>query len=381
MPTSTHLIPFFLLLLLAAACGDKDAVSPNPASAEVLFMREGTRWEFDYQDGFSEDVLVMTVEKELSKDTFLVRNSTEVGYVLPEQYYVLKEGNLYVSYRHRDASTYQIECKFGQPVGTSWQVSKFGQTYTYTIDSLNASVRTGRGLVTDAIKVKMRLHANNREGYQYISPSVGILGSGHYGGTGAMQLKDYTVSTAASSAPASLPISFGDFPFMKAGNFWTYSLSTFADDDVLKIEILSKLPSQNIYKVRLTLQSANQSNIEYWYEDRGRLMVYEEGESLRQADPIYSNVAQTAVGHGWTGTTSRGTVFVYKVVALNVPTTTYYGELPSMEVDVYNGLFSVQTNHWNPNKGLVLVNGFLYQNIIDSNVRKLARIPLPFCGY
>jgi hypothetical protein len=30
----------------------------------------------------------------------------------------------------------------------------------------------------------------------------------------------------------------------------------------------------------------------YWYEDRGLLMVYEEGETVEQGDPIYENAAQ-----------------------------------------------------------------------------------------
>lgn len=372
---------FSLLLCTAAACGDKDDVNPDVTPANVTFLKVGTHWEFDVKGGFWEGQLMMDVEKELSKDTFLVRNTTDMN-LLPLQYYVLKEGNLYTSYRHRDPDTYQIECKFGKPVGTTWQVKKFGVPYTYTIDSVNATVKSGRGVVTDAIKVQMKHNVSNKIGYQYISPSVGLLGDGNFGGTSTMQLKDYTVSTSASTAETRLPISFGDFAFMKVGNFWRYTLSTFEGDDVLKIEILSKNPSQNIYKIKITTESGSMSVVEYWYEDQGRLMVYEEGETLRQADPIYIADAHTKLGHGWVGTTAKGTTFIYKVSAINTPKTTFYGELPSMSVDVSNSLFSVQTNHWNKDKGLVLVDGgFISQDIISTNVRKAERPQLPFCGY
>lgn len=305
-----------------------------------------------------------------------------MNYASPTQYMVVKDGNLYVSYRHRDPATYQIECKFGQPVGASWEVRKAGQLYTYSIDSLNAKVKTGRGLVTDAIKVKLTPQANTSQTtYQYVSPSVGILGDGNFGSTASMQLKDYSVSTTTSTAPATLPISFGNFPFMKVGNFWRYNLSYFGgESEVIRLDIVSKLANLNVYQAKLTYESTNESTLEYWYEDQGRLMVYESGETLLQADPIYITPTKAAVGHGWTGTTSRGTTFISKISALSSTQSTFYGQQSCMSIDVSSGVFSAQTNHWNTDKGLVLVDGLMSQEIISTNVRKSPTPVVPFCG-
>jgi hypothetical protein len=99
-------------------------------------------------------------------------------------------------------------------------------------------------------------------------------------------------------------------------------------------------------------------------------MVYDEGEQVEQADPIYEDAAQAEVGHGWVGLSPTGTVFIYEVMALDEVTDTYFGELPCMTIDVGSGLFSTQTNYWNQNKGNVLVSGFVSREVTESNARR-----------
>ena len=136
----------------------------------------------------------------------------------------------------------------------------------------------------------------------------------------------------------------------------------------MEIKIDSKLADKNIYKVKLTYDG--DVSYLYWYEDRGLLMVYEDGEEIEEADPVYETLSQAKVGHGWVSPASTGTVFIYRVTALNETMDTYFGELPCMAIDVSNGLFSSQTNYWNQNKGNVLVSGLVSRDLTGSNARR-----------
>jgi hypothetical protein len=126
-------------------------------------------------DGFLYDENVETiVESQIGVDTFLVRNYAETVPVAPMQYWVLRDNNLYISYRLRDADAYQIECKFGRPAGTKWTVVKGGAPYTYSIEANKVSITTGEGVVNDAVKIKIK-SAGGAESYQYFSPTPSLF--------------------------------------------------------------------------------------------------------------------------------------------------------------------------------------------------------------
>ncbi len=335
----------------------------------VTFLKVGTSHTYLYT-GFFGGTVVAKVEQEVGKDTFMVRNSSEdVTTIYPTVYYVLKNGNLYSSFRHRDPSNYFIRCKFNVPVGTTWSGTENGTAFSCTIDSLNATVYTGKGLVKDAVKVK--IVRSNETVYNYYSPTVGLIGSGSYETDAEVQLQDYTISTLPSNG-AVYPITFGDFAFMKVGNKWRYSeVILGGEEDFVNISIESKLPNANIYKVKITYESdPSKTAYQYWYEDNGLLMVYEEGENLFNADPIYMNESVAKVGYGWTGRTGLNTIYIYKIAELNSTQTSYWGDLLTEAIDVSNGLFSAQTNYWNKDKGNVSVSGLLYRDVVSTNVRK-----------
>jgi hypothetical protein len=371
---------FLLVLGISVSCkkGSDPAPSSNNSNnggntggsnSGVTFLKVGTTHTYLYT-GFFGGTVITKVEQEVGKDTFMVRNtSEEVTTIYPTVYYVLKDGNLSSSFRLRDPNTYFIRCKFNVPVGTSWSGTENGSAFTCTIDSLNASVNTGKGLVKDAIKVKIVI--GGRTTYNYYSPTLGLLGTGSFGSDAEAQLEDYTISNLAPSG-AAYPITFGDYAFMKVGNKWRYSESIFGgDEDFVNISIESKLPNANIYKVKVAYESdASKTAYQYWYEDNGLLMVYEDGESLLSADPIYMNESIAKVGYGWAGRTGLNTLFIYKITDLDSPQTTYWGELPSMGIAVSNGLFAAQTNYWNKDKGNVLVSGLLSRDVVSTNVRK-----------
>jgi hypothetical protein len=343
-----------------------DNNSNNGNNVELSFLKEGATFKHHF-DNLFEDTITIVIEKKLAQDTFLVRYVTDLDIISPTVYWVLKNNTLYSSYRLRDPDGYQAECKFGEPVGTSWQVKKGNYLYVYTIDSLNATVVTGAGKFTDAVKIKIQSATSSQASYFYYSPTAGLLGDGKAGTQNLLEFKPGT----DVSAPAQLPaITYGNFPFLKTGNYWKYSESAFSmEDDSVLVMIESKVSGKNIYKVKLKYDSSSDAEYEYWYEDNGLLMVYEEGESLLKADPIYSSTAKSKVGHGWTGFTSSGTAFIYKITSLNEPVDTYYGPLQATAISVTSGFFSAQTNYWTENKGNVLVSGLVERNIGKSNVR------------
>jgi len=343
----------------------------NVGNVTVTFLKEGAHYTYDYSSFFGSDTVGTFVEKQLAQDTFLVRSYTAIEGIYPTQYYVLHHDELSTSFRLRDAASYQVLCKFNKPVGTSWTFTSGSYVYTCTIDSLNARVITGQGVVTDAVKVKLTLNGTSQTSYNYYSPTVGILGTGNYGSSASMQLKKYTLGTTAGTTPPSkLPaITFGSFPFMKVGNYWRYDVSTLTGTDVLKVQINSKT-SQGVYNVSLTYESDNSTSTEYWFEDNGYLMVYESGETILKADPIYMAPSAAKAGYGWTGLTSSGSSFIYKIADLNATaSSTAFGSLSCMQIDVSDGLFSSQSNYWNATKGQVSIDGLLSMDAIQSNAK------------
>jgi hypothetical protein len=359
------------VIVLISSCSSDDE-DPQPAT-EVTFLKVGTKYTMYYDDGFwNVDSLYTEVSKQLATDTFLVRNSSPSIAVAGTQYWVLKDNNFYTSIRLRDPNTYQIECKFNQPVGTTWNVTKNGVSYVYTIEELNATVTTGDGPVTDAIKIKIT--SGNQSASQYISPTVGILGSGSVNEDVVAKLIHYKVGTTAPVTKSLPKITFGNFPFLKVNNYWDYVESNFVSEVNVTTLVESKLPSSNIYKVKVTYDGT--SAYSYWYEDAGMLMVYEEGEEVVEADPIYMSTAIAEVGYGWAGLTSTNSMFIYTVEEIGESYNTYFGQLPCVAISVSNGFLSSQTNYWNQNKGNVLVSGFVSRDVVDSNAKEKKKMSI-----
>jgi hypothetical protein len=363
------------VIVLISSCSS-DGEEPQPAS-EVTFLKVGTKYTMYYDDGFwNVDSLYTEVSKQLATDTFLVRNSSPTIAVAGTQYWVLKDNNFYTSIRLRDPNTYQIECKFNQPVGTSWNVTKNGVSYVYTIEELNATVTTGDGPVTDAVKIKIT--SGNQSAFQFISPTVGMLGNGSVSEDVVAKVIHYKVGTTAPVTKNLPKITFGNFPFLKVNNYWDYVESNIVSEVDVNTLVESKLPSSNIYKVKVTYDGT--PSYSYWYEDAGMLMVYEEGEEVVEADPIYMSTTIAEVGYGWAGLTSTNSMFIYNISEIGEVYDTFFGELPCVGIDVSNGLFTSQTNYWNQNKGNVFVSGFVSRELTDSNARakkKMSILPIP----
>lgn len=337
-------------------------------------MKVGTSYTYYFDDGlFNADTIRTVVEKQLATDTFLVRHTSPTIAVVNTQYWVVKDNNFYSSIRLRDPSTYSLECKFGQPVGTTWDVVKNKVPYKHSIEAVDVTVTTGDGEIKDAVKVKMRA-ANGQEAFQYFSPTVGLLGNGSISEKVSMKLVHYKVGTVEPVKGNTPRITFGGFPFMAVGKYWDYTENSIFESDVaVNISIDSK-SAQNIYKVTVTYDETPSS--QYWFEDNGMLMVYDEGETYLNADPIYMKESIATEGYGWGSLTPTGKVFIYTVDAVSEVADTYFGELPCMQISVTDGLFSSQVNYWNAAKGNVLVSGMVSREVVDSNARKQSRLPV-----
>jgi hypothetical protein len=364
-----------LALIVLFSCGSDD---PQPVTGPT-FLKVGMKYTFYYDDGFlNADSLYTIVEKQLATDTFLIRHNSETIAVGNTQYWTVKDNNLYSSIRLRDPSTYIIECKFGQPVGTSWEVVKAGTHFTYSIDALDVSITTGDGVVNDAIKIKMKA-SSGQEGVQYFSPTVGLLGNGSIGENVSMKLVHYKIGTIAATTGSTPKITFGSFPFLAVGKYWNYIESTFLGDAEVGLAIESKL-SNNIYKVKVTYDGT--SSYSYWYEDNGMLMAYDEGENYLNADPIYMKDNIATVGYGWASITPSNAILIYKITALNETTSSYFGSLPCSVIYVTDGFFGSQNNYWNANKGNVLVSGMVSRDVVASNARNnTQRASIPVITY
>jgi len=352
--------------VLFFSCGGSD--DPSPSNVDVSFLKVGTKYTYYYDDGFwNIDSIYLEVSKQLAPDTFLIRYESESIALSPTQYWVLKDNNLYTSLRLRDPDAYTLECKFGKPKGTTWKTKRRNVEYTYKIEEVNASVKTKDGVVDDAVKVKVSSGAQS--GYLYFSPTVGMLGNGSYDDETVTQKPvHYKIGTTNTTTNTIPPISFGNFPFLAVGKYWNYTQEDFFGDVVsLQIKVEEKLASKNIFKVKTTYDG--EVDYSYWYEDNGFLMVYDEGENVLNADPIYVDESIAEIGYGWGGLTPSGTLFIYTIDAKNEVVDSYYGELSCLNIGVTDGFISTQSNYWTKAKGNVKVTGMVAREIEATNVR------------
>ncbi len=341
--------------------------STNNSNTNVTFLKVGTVSRYHYTSLFDDDTLKTVVEEEIAKDTFLIRNYSPITTIIPRQYMVLSNNVLSLSTRLRDKNYYQVVCKFGQPVGTTWDVYRNGVfSYKATIDSLNARVVTEAGIYNDGVKVK--IVSGSSISYQYYSPSAGILGLKN----SSFNLKSHSTGSLSSNAPVKVPgITYGNFNFLKVGNYWKYSLSNVFSSsiDSIRLDILSK-DSRNVFKVKVYIESTKSTVYQYWFEDNGYLMVYMDGETVLNADPIYVTPSKAKVGQGWSGY-DGSTSYIYKIKSVSEnASSTKYGTLPCLAIDVSSGFFSSQTNHWNVDKGQINATGLSSQDLVNSNARQ-----------
>lgn len=359
-------VVYLVIIFLSMSCKkDKDAEVLIDGNNGVTFLKVGT----DYSYSFSGETVTSSVEQEAGKDTFLIRNYSEtVDTIFPSVYYALKDGNFSRSVRLRDPASYVLVCRFNQPQGTTWNVTdEYGRASVLTIDSVNTKVKTGKGWITDAIKV--RTVTGNTTSFDYYSPTVGFIGNGSVGTEAAIQLTEYSISTTSPTG-APYRITFGNFPFTKIGNEWTFEESSTSGKDNVTKSIDNKVGKTNIYKVRVTRESQpNIFTFEYWYEDHGRLMIYEDGENALQADIAYIDESISKVGDGWVSKTKDGKILVSRISNLNAPQSTGWGELPSEEIEIKNkeGLFA--KDYWNKDKGNLLTTGDISKVLLNSNAR------------
>src|SRR5688572_21199724 len=82
--------------------GPTDIPTDPANNSTSAFLRVGTRWDFYYNTFLGTDTIGIEIEEQLGADTFLVRNYAEEIAVIPTQYWVMKDDNLYVSFRLRD---------------------------------------------------------------------------------------------------------------------------------------------------------------------------------------------------------------------------------------------------------------------------------------
>lgn len=362
------LLPVSFFTACKKSSSDPQPSGSNSNSVNVTFLKVGASSIYNYKDFAYTDTIYSVVEKEIAQDTFLVRNYTSIPYIVPSEYFVLSGNTLSYSYRMRDPGSYQILCKFNQPVGTTWTALQDNViNYTATIDSVNAVVPSGIGMLTNVVKVKY-VDAYGNTTYQYFSPTVGIIGVGY--STATLYLKKNTTGTTVSNAPSKMPaITFGNFPFLTVGNIWKYALQEGGIADTLVVTVASK-NAQNIYTINLLDQASGTPVINYWYEDNGYLVAYQTGEQIVQGDPIYENPSIAKLNDGWVGL-SGSTTYCYRITSLDSNTTSaQYGLQACMAINVNSGLLSNQTNYWNASKGEVHVDGISFtQDLYNSNVR------------
>jgi len=352
---------YLVIIFISMSCKkDKDAgIDGNNG---VIFLKVGTAYTYS----FSGETVTSAVEQEAGKDTFLIRNFSEtIDTIFPAVYYALNDGNFSRSIRLRDPASYVLVCKFNQPAGTTWNITdENGRASVLTIDSVNTKVNTGKGWIIDAIKVKTV--TGNNTSYNYYSPTVGFIGNGSVDTEAAIQLTDYSISTSSSSG-APHPITFGNFPFTKIGNEWTFEESTTSGKDNVTKSIDNKIGKSNIYKVKVTSET-QPTTFEYWYEDHGRLMVYEDGENALQADVVYIDEAISKVGDGWVSRTKDGSIVLSRISNLNVTQATGWGPLSSVEIVIKTKGGSAK-DYWNKDKGNLLTTGDISRVLVNSNAR------------
>jgi len=356
-----NLVVYLVIVFLSMSCKkDKDAVDLNNG---VVFLKTGTAYTYSY----SGETVTSVVDQEAGRDTFLIRNySTTVDTVFPAVYYALKDGNLSRSIRLRDPESYVVVCKFNHPEGTTWNATdEFGTASVYTIDSVNTKVNTGKGWITDAIKVRCVSGTSTR--FYYYSPSVGFIGTGSAGTGATITLTDYSISTTSPSGN-SYPITFGSFPFIKIGNEWTFEETSSSGKVMVNKSVDNKVGKTNIYRVKVT-RDTQTATFEYWYEDHGRLMVYEQGENALQADVVYIDQAVSEVGDGWVSKTKEGNIILSRISSLNASQSTGWGALSAEEIELKSLEGWTAKDYWNKDKGNLLTTGGISRILVNSNAR------------
>ncbi len=366
-----------LLSTLMFSCKKKADPTPNSTNNTNVtrpeFLEEGTEYEFSYTSFFDDASVLSKVYKEVAKDTLEIRNYTTSDSYPGKYFIVWNNGSLYSSTRLRDKGNYQKICDFTAAVGTSW-AGKYG---TYSVEGHNTQVKSLFGDINDVTKIKYVQTGSTSPSYSYYSLKYGIIGQGYESNddmTTKLDLKTVKMGTKNASPATRVPaITYGDFGFFKVGAQWKYAaeVGLGGDSDTMTLDIKSKLSSSNIYEVAIKFQSESTIVTQYWYEDAGQLMIYNAGETIKQADVAYSKVAQ--VNDGWIGIDDE-TTFFYKVKDLDyLHTSTLYPDgINTTSVYVSSGLFSTQTNYWNENKGQVGINGFaIYLDLLSTkNLRK-----------
>lgn len=367
-----------VLLLSTLMFSCKKRTDPAPSStnnsnvSRPEFLEEGTEYGFTYTSFLDDASVLSKVYKEVAKDTLEIRNYTDSD-SYPGKYFIAwNNGSLYSSIRLRDKGNYQKICDFTAAVGTSW-TGKYGK---YSVEGHNTQVKTPYGDINDVTKIKYVQTGSTSPSYSYYSLKYGIIGQGYESSddmTTKLYLKTVKMGTKNVSPAATIPaITYGNFGFFKVGAQWKYAaqVGLGGEEDTMTLNIKSKLGT-NIYEVAIKFQSESTVLTQYWYEDAGQLMIYNAGETAKQADIAYSKVAQA--NDGWVGIDDE-TTFFYKVKELNyVHTSTLYPDgISTTSVYVSSGLFSTQTNYWNENVGQTGVDGFgIYLDLLSTkNLRK-----------
>lgn len=162
-------------------------------------------------------------------------------------------------------------------------------------------------------------------------------------------------------------IEFGTSDFLKVGNKWVYSASSeYGGDSALIVEIVSAHPVyEDVFKVSNRYYNRD-PYFSYWYIDGDYLKVYEQGEAVIDAHPIY-RVKNIVAGEEWQGESENEYLF-YKVDSLNVVQNCYLGSFVCNEITVeFSNAFNQQYNYWNDTIGLIkMQNDFITDYILSS---------------
>ncbi len=350
---------------------------------EVTFLKVGSEYRYLSNSLFSTDSVRSVVEEQIDDNTYLVRNYSTSGRSVPTQYYRIENGDFKISFRLRDEASYITECKFNKPKGTYWSVTKYGKNYNYQIVGVNEVISTQNKVITDAVKVQITLSGGTSTSFFYYSPTVGMIGTGDFSNESTQfRLKEFSIGNEQYETGKTIKaITYGDFEFLKVGNYWEYNSE--AAGKIVQT-IVSK-DQNNIYKTKTSIDGVASNT--YWYEDNGYLMVYEEGETVLEADPIYVKDSKAVVGQGWLGLTQSNSTYIYMIDNVNeMYFSEYYNlSLPVTQIGVSSGLVSSQTNNWNSEKGEVSVTGLFSQELIQTNVRESSsgsyEVLAPFLAY
>jgi len=367
MRNKTNLLWVLLFsITLFSSCKKDDPVAPiqvdNPA-----FLKAGTNLYFISDSYAFSDTLNISIKEEIGVDTFLVRFISESYDFHPTQYWVIDNGVLKSSFRLRDPDSYITECKFGYPVGTTWNADRSGYIYKYTIESVDETFQYYGGELNDVIKIKVEDSFGTVSYYAYYSPQIGPLGDGEFETDGDMYIVNHEIGTASATTTKIPAQTFGNLPFLKVGNTWNFTEYGMLETESFDVEITS-VSANNIYTVKYSYPSANST--QYWFEDNGYLMAYEEGETTIQADPLFQIVDDAVVGYGWSNMKKDKSFFIYKIGEKDTQFETYAGDIDCMSIDVSSGFFSFQTNYWNNEKGFIGTEGWAADIYLEGSTLK-----------